>query len=27
LTVDRYGDGWLVGHREVHVRQELAPAR
>ena len=26
LTVDRHGDGWLVGHREVYVRQELAPA-
>jgi hypothetical protein len=26
VSVDRYADGWLIGHREVRVRQELAPA-
>jgi len=26
LTVDRWEDGWLIGHREVWVREELAPA-
>ena len=25
VTVDRDADGWLVGHREVYVRQELGP--
>ncbi|MEA2661817.1 MAG: hypothetical protein QOH08_1389 [Chloroflexota bacterium] len=26
VTVDQYQDAWLVGLREVSVRQELAPA-
>ena len=26
VTIDRWEDGWLIGHRDVWVREELAPA-